>query len=110
MTNVPQEIREIWTDLYKLFDKHFLMDNTEKDWIDFWNDANEICKKSGKDKYVFTAVWTIAEIFGDRMKREYEQKNGKPYEGQDLPGDFKGYEVPDWNKPVRETQVEQLHL
>ena len=33
MTNVPTDLREVWTDLYKLFDKHFLMNlDDQDDW------------------------------------------------------------------------------
>ena len=32
-TNVPDNIREMWKDVYVLFDKHFMMDaDNQDDW------------------------------------------------------------------------------
>lgn len=63
MTNVPPEIREIWTDLYKLFDIHYKMDiNSADDWGKFWNDGKAIWEKSGRNKYVLALINDTAEL------------------------------------------------
>lgn len=70
MTNVPTEIREIWTDLYKLFDKHFLMPNEDDAWISFWDDARVIYEKGHKNEKLYTGLVAISDYLGDRMKAE----------------------------------------
>ena len=70
MTNVPPEIREIWTDLYKLFDIHYRMQNTEQDWKEFWKHAQEIYRKHGKNERLFEMLVLVADIISDRMKAE----------------------------------------
>ena len=47
MTNVPQTIRDAWTDIYKLFDISYGMDGSDEAWRQYWNRANEIVKKYG---------------------------------------------------------------
>ena len=70
MTNVPSNIREIWTDLYKLFDKHFLMQNTDDNWKSFWNDAKDLYEKGQKNQRLYEGLVAMADYFGDRMKAE----------------------------------------
>lgn len=45
MTNVPNEIREMWADVYKLFDLNYNIPNTAEAWSKFWNQAEEIRQK-----------------------------------------------------------------
>lgn len=45
MTNVPQDIRDMWADVYRLFDLHYNMDNTAEAWQKFWKQAEEIQAK-----------------------------------------------------------------
>lgn len=46
MTNVPQNIRDMWTDLYRLFDSHYLMDiNVQDNWKEYWQKATELISK-----------------------------------------------------------------
>ena len=68
MTNVPQEIRTIWTDLYKLFDLHWKMDGSAEAWKAYWDDANKIWNGSNKNERVLEAVNLIADTIGDRFK------------------------------------------
>ena len=43
MTNVPDNIRSLWTEVYKLFDKHFLLNPYDDNaWDAFWDDARQI--------------------------------------------------------------------
>ena len=63
MTNVPGEIREIWTDLYKLFDKHYAMDIREQEsWDAYWKDAIELTKKYQEVPTVIDFVDVISEF------------------------------------------------
>lgn len=46
MTNVPDNIRNFWKDVYILFDKNYLMDVSSQDsWEKFWKDGCEIIEK-----------------------------------------------------------------
>ena len=75
MTNVPQDIRERWTDLYKLFDRFFLMQNTDEDWNAFWTEAKALLKKGHGNIRLQEGIYVIADYFSDRMKAE--TKNGQ---------------------------------
>lgn len=70
MTNVPKEIRDIWTDLYKLFDRHFLITGTGEEWKAFWNDAKELCERSGNNEHLYVMIVAIADYLGDRIKKQ----------------------------------------
>lgn len=70
MTNVPDRIRKTWKDLYKLFDIHYRMKNTEADWAAFWRDATVIYEESGQNERVMEALILIADVFSDRMKAD----------------------------------------
>lgn len=46
MTNVPDRVRNLWKDLYVLFDKNFLMDvSNQENWDRFWEEGVEIVKR-----------------------------------------------------------------
>lgn len=70
MTNVPQNIRNIWTDIYKLFDLFYLMQNTEDDWNKFWTEGKRIWENSGKSHRVMEAISLVSDVIADRMKGE----------------------------------------
>ena len=46
MTNVPDRVRNLWKELYILFDKHYLMDvSNQENWDRFWEEGVEIVKR-----------------------------------------------------------------
>lgn len=45
MTNLPPKLREMWTELYILFDSHFKMPNTEEAWTEYWRKAGDLYQK-----------------------------------------------------------------
>lgn len=45
MTNVPQDIRDMWADVYRLFDMNYNIPNTAEAWKKFWDQAAEIQEK-----------------------------------------------------------------
>ncbi len=83
MTNVPKEIRDIWTDLYKLFDRHFLITGSDEEWDDFWNEAIELHGRSGNNEHLYEMIVAISDYLGDRIKQQRanntlkEDRNGK---------------------------------
>lgn len=71
MTNVPTDLREVWTDLYKLFDKHFLMNlDDQDDWNKYWADATSIVEKWHYMPCLIDFVSTIAEFIVKMQKRQ----------------------------------------
>lgn len=63
MTNVPENIRTIWTDLYKLFDKHYPMDIASQEaWDAYWKDAIELTQKYQKYDCIIDFVGFISEF------------------------------------------------
>ena len=69
-TNVPNELRDMWTDLYKLFDVHYKMENTTEAWELFLDRAKTIWEKHGKDKRMMQIINVIIDMIGDRMQGE----------------------------------------
>lgn len=70
MTNVPKEIRDIWTDLYKLFDRHFLITGSDEEWIAFWDEATKLRERSGNNQHLNEMIDAIADYLGDRIKKQ----------------------------------------
>ena len=71
MTNVPNDLRSVWTDLYVLFDKHFLMNlDSQEDWNKFWADASAIVEKWEYMPCLIDFVSTIAEFITKMQKRQ----------------------------------------
>lgn len=68
MTNVPQRIRDLWTDVYVLFDRNYLMENTEEAWGSFWKQAEDIGEKYKGCPYLPKMLDVIVEMIEDRMK------------------------------------------
>ena len=63
MTNVPDRIREMWKDVYVLFDKHFLMDCSNQDsWKAFWADASELVSKYQDVDSFIELIGVISEL------------------------------------------------
>lgn len=72
MTNVPDDIREMWADTYRLFDVNYKMQNTGDEWQRFWQQAEGLLEKH-KDKnnsYLYKMINLVAELIEDRMKSE----------------------------------------
>jgi len=70
MTNVPQKIRNLWTDMYVLFDKNYLMANTEESWGSFWEQAGAVIKKYPQCPYIMKMIDVVTTIIEDRMLTE----------------------------------------
>ena len=68
MTNVPPEIRQMWTDLYKLFDRHYLMDGSDEAWLAFHSEAKELWEKFDQNSRVGDGIVLIADWIGDRLR------------------------------------------
>lgn len=73
MTNCPEPTRKIWTDLYKLFDIHYKMPNTDEAWKSYWDDGRKIYEQSHENPRVMDALTIISEVFADRMKADAKE-------------------------------------
>ena len=63
MTNVPDNIREMWKKIYILFDKHWNMDiHSETAWNDFWAEARDILDAHGDINGVEHLLHAVAEV------------------------------------------------
>ena len=74
MTNVPQIIRDLWTDLYKLFDRNYLLPNTEEAWGKFWEEARQIDEKYHGCPYLPKAFDLVTAMSEARIKAEERQE------------------------------------
>ena len=75
MTNVPEKIREMWADVYKLFDINYRMQNDMESWNRFWKQATEIWNKYGSTQILLKLIDTVALMIEDRMKKESIEPN-----------------------------------
>ena len=62
-TNVPDDIREMWKDVYVLFDTHFNMDTDDQDaWNAFWAEAMKVNEKHLAIPCVIDLLTTVSEM------------------------------------------------
>lgn len=83
MTNVPDDIRAMWTDIYKLFDINYKMKNDIDSWNNFWKQAEEIINNHKRNARVQALVVVVSEMIEDRIKAE-EPKYPCTLEDMDL--------------------------
>ena len=69
MTNVPQDIRDMWKDVYVLFDSHYNMPNTPESWKAFWEKTQEI-----QQKYNNPHLGTLMIVVSDMIEYHITQK------------------------------------
>ena len=84
MTNVPENIREAWKEVYVLFDVTYNMDGSEQAWIEYWDKANKLIQKYGEEVPLLELLEQVAhmiEIFVERRKTG----NTSLYWGKDEP-------------------------
>ena len=65
-TNVPENLRNLWADIYRLYDINYTMKNTGEDWKKFWDHASEIntrynCLEAGH------LITTVSEMLEDHV-------------------------------------------
>ena len=75
MTNVPDAVRKIWTEIYVLFDKHYQMENTAESWNQFWEDVREVYHRNGNNQRILDASILLADCIADRMRERMEKVN-----------------------------------
>lgn len=68
MTNVPQDVRNMWTDLYKLFDRHYCMDGSDEAWIAFHTEAKELWEKYDSNSRFIYGVIFVSDWIADRLR------------------------------------------
>lgn len=62
MTNVPDDIREAWKDLYILFDENYNMDGSQEAWETYWNQATQLVIKHGDNVPMLCILEAIAQM------------------------------------------------
>lgn len=62
MTNVPDNVRAAWKDLYILFDTNYGMDGSDKAWEKYWGQATQLIKKYGDEIPVLEMTESIARM------------------------------------------------
>jgi hypothetical protein len=69
MTNVPNELRDVWKEIYVLFDTHYKMENTVSAWDGFWEEAKAIMDRHS-DLQLLELIVAVSEMISDRMKEK----------------------------------------
>lgn len=75
MTNVPENLREMWSDVYKLFDINYKMENTPASWNRYWDQVEQLIKKHNRYPYVMDLARIVSEMIEYRMKSETNGNN-----------------------------------
>lgn len=75
MTNVPDKLRDMWTDLYKLFDIHYKMENTTEAWAVFLDRAKQVWEKHDRNPRLMSMINIVIDMIGDRIKED--EKNSE---------------------------------
>ena len=83
MTNVPQNLRDMWADIYRLFDANYLMPNTEESWNKFWEQAMRI-KQKYDSPHMMDLLIIVGDMIGDRQKAEQKPTEGHPCTLEDM--------------------------
>ena len=69
MTNVPNDIREMWSDVYILFDTHYLMPNTTEAWSEYWERCAELhVKWCNNSETIITMMSMVSELLENVVK------------------------------------------
>lgn len=67
MTNLTNELRNMWSDAYKFHDSHVSLGDTEQDWLKVATDARDLCMKHNNHPFILELmVAVIADL--DRVK------------------------------------------
>ena len=66
MTNVPNDIREMWADVYRLFDSHWNMKHDAESWQQFWEQAQELNDKHHNRHFMALAV-IVSDMIEDHI-------------------------------------------
>lgn len=66
-TNVPDNLREMWREIYILFDVNYRMENTPEAWGKYWDQVKQMDEKY-KDLHLVEICMIIADMISDRMK------------------------------------------
>lgn len=62
MTNVPEKIRDAWSDVYRLFDISYKMDGSQDAWIQYWDKANKLVQKYGDEIPLLELLESVAHM------------------------------------------------
>lgn len=79
MTNVPNEIRELWKEVYCLFDLNYNMPNTAESWKKFWDQAEVI-----RQKYDPYQVGALLLVVSDMIEYHITDKKLHPHTLEDM--------------------------
>ena len=80
MTNVPDNIREAWKELYILFDTNYGMDGSDKAWTKYWEQANKLIQKFGAEIPLLEMTVSIAKLIDTlHGNHSLEWKKDEPY-------------------------------
>lgn len=66
---LPQDLRDIWTDMYSLHANFNAMGNSVEEWTAFWKTSVSIMKKHNDNKLAQELVLAIAEYLGEERKQ-----------------------------------------
>lgn len=84
---LPQNLRDIWTDMYSLHANFNDMGNTVEEWTAYWKTAVSIVKKHNDNKLAHELALAISEYLDSERKQmakeEAECRAGIRPEGQE---------------------------
>lgn len=87
---LPQDLRDIWSDMYALHTNFNDMENSVEDWTAFWKTATSIVSKHNDNKLAYEIAIAIGNYLDHERKQmakeEAECRAGIGPEGQETEG------------------------
>jgi len=83
MTNVPEDIRNAWADVYRLFDVSYTMDGSEGAWIQYWEKANTMIQKYGDDIPLLEILEAVAHMLEHYVKKREKKNESLPWKADE---------------------------
>jgi len=66
MTNVPDNLREMWADLYRLFDLNYNIKNDAESWKKFWEQVEQLNDKH-KNRHFMALAIIVSDMIEDHI-------------------------------------------
>lgn len=67
MTNVPNEIREMWADVYRLYDVNYTMPHSPVAWQEYWKQVEALTKKHGNSWEFTKMIILVTELLEEHL-------------------------------------------
>ena len=79
MTNCPDRIRDMWADIYRLFDAHYAMANTEEAWSEYWKQTGALYEKYHDIPFMSDFINVVTAMLGKKVSGKDDENGHFPF-------------------------------